>query len=296
MGYRPGHCHQGGPRMEMSPISTRILAGLLEERTGQQLAATRRWRLNTALMPLMQEHGIATLDELALRIASGREPKLAEAAVEALLNNETFFFRDAAAFQLLWENAVPHLAEARARNRRLRILCVGCSTGQEAYSIAMTIADEPERWAGWSIDIVGTDISRAAIARAREGVYSQFEVQRGLPIRRLMSWFEPEGERWRVHPALRQRIEFHVANLLDPLAFGGKFDIVLCRNVLLYFSSEVRGSAFERLAGTLAPDGLLMLGAGETVIGQTDAFISDPERRGLYRLASASQSGLAATA
>jgi len=279
--------------MEMNPISTRILAGLLEEKTGQQLAAARRWRLDTALRPLMQAHGIATLEQLSLRIAGGREALLADSIVEALLNNETFFFRDAAAFQLLWESAIPRLAEARARSRRLRIWCAGCSTGQEAYSIAMTLAEEAERWAGWSIDILATDISSGAIARAREGLYSQFEVQRGLPIRHLMSWFEPEGEHWRARPELRRKVDFRVANLLDPAALAGKVDMVLCRNVLLYFSNEVRASAFQRLADGLAPDGMLMLGAGETVIGQTDSFISDPECRGLYRL---SQPGLAATA
>lgn len=277
--------------MEMSPIATRILAGLLEQRTGQQLVAARRWRLDTALTPVMQAHGIATLDQLSLRIAGGRDTQLADAVVEAMLNNETFFFRDAAAFQLLWENALPRLGAARARDRRLRIWCAGCSTGQEVYSIAMNIAEEAERWAGWSIEIIGTDISRPAIARAREGLYSQFEVQRGLPIRRLMSWFDAEGDRWRVRAELRERLEFHVGSLLDPLLVGGKFDIILCRNVLLYFSSEVRALAFDRLADRLAHDGILMLGAGETVIGQTDAFISDPGCRGLYRRASDSLSG-----
>jgi chemotaxis protein methyltransferase CheR len=268
--------------MEMSPIAIRVLAGLLEERTGQQLVVARQWRVETALAPLMRERQIGSLDQLAATVSMARDPRLLDAIVEALLNNETSFFRDIAAFELLMAQATNRLAEARRAERRLRVWCAGCSTGQEAYSLAIAFAEQAERWAGWKIEIIGTDISREAIDRAREGVYSQFEIQRGLPVRQMLAWFGAEGEQWRARADLREKISFHVQNLLEPTV-AGHFDIVLCRNVLLYFSAERRRTAFARLARAIAPDGVLMLGAGETVIGQTEDFISDAGCRGLYR-------------
>jgi chemotaxis protein methyltransferase CheR len=203
--------------------------------------------------------------------------------VEALLNNETFFFRDRQAFELLLGPALQRLEAARRRNRRLSIWCAGCSTGQEAYSIAMHFAAQKPRWSGWTIDILGTDVSRCAVDQAKSGVYSQFEVQRGLPVVEMMRWFEElPGAAWRIAPDLRRSVRFEVASLLGPARPEERFDIILCRNVLLYFSPEVRRTAFARLASAAAEDGALMLGAGETVIGQTDSFVSDPECRGLY--------------
>lgn len=269
--------------MEMSPLAVRVLAGLLEERTGQQLLVARQWRVETALGPLMRERGIGSLDQLAGMASMTRDPRLTEAIVHALLNNETFFFRDLPAFRLLTGPACERLHATRPE-KRLRIWCAGCSTGQEAYSLAISFAEQAERWAGWRIEICGTDISRGAIERAQQGLYSQFEIQRGLPIRQMLAWFTQEGEQWRARPELREKVGFDVRNLLEP-PLPGRFDIILCRNVLLYFSAERRAAVFRRLAGAIAPDGVLMLGAGETVIGQTDAFASDAECRGLYRLA-----------
>lgn len=269
--------------MELSPISIRVLAGLLEERTGQQLLIARRWRIETALKPLMREREIATLDQLAGVVAAARDPGLHEDVVEALLNHETFFFRDVASFDLLTDQALRRLAERRQAERRIRIWCAGCSTGQEAYSLAMRFAEEAGRWAGWSIDILGTDVSPAAIKRAREGLYSQFEVQRGLGVRQMLAWFETSGDNWRVKSELRQKVNFHVHNLLEAAPMGGHFDAILCRNVLLYFSEDRRRMVFDQLRQGIIDDGVLMLGAGETVIGQTIKFVSDAECRGLYR-------------
>lgn len=269
--------------MEMSASSERVFARILEQRTGQALAISRRWRFDTALKPLLRDHDINTLDRLAAMVASGREPVLADAVVEALLNNETSFFRDLAAFQMLTEKGLDDLAARRASSRHLRIWCAGCSTGQELWSLAMHFAGEADRWRGWRIDFLGTDVSRSAIGRARDGLYTQFEIQRGLPVRLMMRWFDPEGEAWRIRPALREGINFHHHNLLDPAPRGGRFDLVLCRNVLLYFDAPVRRRVFDRISDAIAPDGMLMLGAGETVIGQTDAFVADTDLRGLYR-------------
>ncbi len=269
--------------MDVGDASRRVLASLLEARTGQQLAMNRRWRIDTALAAIVRERGFDSVEQLVSRLVSGRDAALIDQVVEALLNNETYFFRDKLPFDLLFAGPIKRLERARASTRRLSIWCAGCSTGQEPYSLAMAFADEPARWAGWTIDIVGTDLSRGAIERARTGAYSQFEVQRGLPVMQMIRWFEEVGGgQWRLSTKLRDRVRFDVGNITEPAPHPGRFDIILCRNVLLYFSKDMRRLAFSRLAESLAPEGALMLGAGETVIGQTDRFVSDPECRGLY--------------
>jgi chemotaxis protein methyltransferase CheR len=276
--------------VQVSDSSSRILAGLLEARTGQQLTMSRRWRIETALAALLRERGIPTLDELITILVMGREPSLATQVVEALLNNETYFFRDRTPFDLLTRAALPKLMQRRDAAKRLRIWSAGCSTGQEAYSLAMLFAEDPQRWAGWTIDILGSDVSESAVRRARDGVYSQFEVQRGLGITQMIRWFEECEGGWRAIEPLRRVVRFQVHNLLEPVPHPGEFDIVLCRNVLLYLNAERRTHVFERLAGAMASDGCLMLGAGETVIGQTRRFEADTQARGLYRLAEQSSS------
>ena len=272
--------------MQISDSSSRILAGLLEARTGQQLTMSRRWRIETALSALLRERGIASLDELITILVMGKEPGLSNQVVEALLNNETYFFRDRTPFDLLARHALPELQKLRATKRRLRIWSAGCSTGQEAYSLAMLFAESPAQWSGWTIDIVATDVSGHVIDRARAGTYSQFEVQRGLAIGQTIKWFEECADGWRVVEPLRKNVRFQVHNLLEEPPHPKEFDVVLCRNVLLYLNAEKRTQAFDRLASALAEDGCLMLGAGETVIGQTRKLVADSEARGLYRLAS----------
>ena len=270
--------------MQISDSSSRILAGLLEARTGQQLTMSRRWRIETALSALLRERGIATLDELITILVMGREPALSQLVVEALLNNETYFFRDRTPFDTLDRHALSDLAVARAKQKRLRIWSIGCSTGQEVYSLAMLFAEQAEQWRGWTIDILGTDVSSACIDRAREGVYTQFEVQRGLGIKQMIQWFAESPDGWRVAESLRKSVRFQVHNLLEPPPHPKTFDVVLCRNVLLYLNAEKKALAFERIASAMADDGWLMLGAGETVIGQTRKLGTDLHARGLYRL------------
>jgi chemotaxis protein methyltransferase CheR len=270
--------------VQISDSSSRILAGLLEARTGQQLTLSRRWRIETALSSLLRERGIATLDELITILVMGKEPSLSQRVVEALLNNETYFFRDRAPFDVLQRHALPELAKRREKSKRLRIWSAGCSTGQEVYSLAMLFAEQPEEWRGWTIDILGTDVSTGCIDRARAGSYSQFEVQRGLGINQMIKWFEEAADGWRAVEPLRKPVRFQVHNILEPGPHPGDFDIVLCRNVLLYLSAEKKTLAFERIAAAMADDGWLMLGAGETVIGQTGKLGADVSVRGLYRI------------
>jgi len=269
--------------VQVSDSSLRILAGLLEARTGQQLTMSRRWRIETALSSLMRERGIVTLDELITILVMGKEPSLSQRVVEALLNNETYFFRDRTPFDNLSRTALPALAERRRDSKRIRIWSAGCSTGQEIYSLAMLFAEDPVRWQGWTIDLLGSDVSETAVNRARAGLYTQFEAQRGLGVTQMIRWFSESDEGWRVAESLRRNVRFQVHNILEMPPHPGQFDIVMCRNVLLYLCLEKKRAAFERLSSALAPDGWLMLGAGETVIGQTEKLVADRDWRGLYR-------------
>lgn len=274
----------------MNDSSARILASLLETRTGQQLTMSRRWRIETALKALIRERGLTSMEQLVGTLVSGREAGLGDEIVEALLNNETYFFRDRTPFDTLLGSALTRLEQARVKEKRISIWCAGCSTGQEVYSLAMSFAEQRDRWKGWNIDILGTDVSRSALDRARQGLYSQFEVQRGLPVLQMIRWFEErEGQQWQVSPQLRQSVRFQARSLAETPPQPGNFDIILCRNVLLYFAAPVRRAVFARLAEASRPDTMLMLGAGETVIGQTDQFVSDPDHRGLYIRKSAAE-------
>ena len=270
--------------IEISQTAFRLLAGLLENRTGQRLADNRRWRIDTALRPIMNSRGFASIDALVTAIISGRDAGLQDDVIDGLLNNETYFFRDLPAFDALGRLMADEIGADRNRERRLRVWCAGCSTGQEAYSVAMMLADQSARWAGWTIDLVATDISRTAISRAREGMYNQFEIQRGLPVRQMMRWFVQQGESWVIRPELAKMVRFQRLSLAERPPLPCRFDVILCRNVLLYFSPEMRRRVLDTLADSLLPEGVLMLGAGETVLGQSDRFASTAASRGLYRL------------
>ncbi|WP_119034151.1 CheR family methyltransferase [Hephaestia caeni] len=257
-----------------------VIAALLESRTGQQIDASRAWRIETALKPVLRARGIETLDGLVARILDGRAPELAEEVVDALLNQESSFFRDT--------QVVEMVADAAARfgrdnpGRRVRLWSAGCSTGQEPLSLAMLFSEQAGYEASSRPEIVATDVSDAALARAREGRYSQFEIQRGLPVRRMMQWFERDGADWVARPELVRQVQFRRQNLVGDPPPVGRFDIVLCRNVLLYLAAGMRRQIFDTFAQVIRPGGLLVLGAGETVIGQTDAFRPSPAFRGLY--------------
>lgn len=262
-----------------------ILASLLEQRTGQQIAANREWRIETALKPVLRERGLETLDQLAAEILSGSDPLVADQVVDALLNQESSFFRDAAVLDLA-AAAVQAMRE-QAPNRNVRLWSAGCSMGQEPLSLAMLFDEQIEANGGRMPEIVASDVSEAALARARGGRFSQFEIQRGLPIRRMMRWFDAAGGDWAAKPELMRQISFRRINLVADALPPGKFDVVLCRNVLLYLSPTLRRQVLDRLAGVMRPGGLLVLGAGETVIGQTEAFRPSQEYRGLYEMAAA---------
>jgi chemotaxis protein methyltransferase CheR len=240
---------------------------------------------------LLRENGLDSLEDLAVRLGQPNSAALAQQVVEALLNNETYFFRDRAMFDHLQRNVLPALAERRQGVRRLSVWSVGCSTGQEAYSLAMLFAEQPLRWREWGIDILGTDVARSVVSAAREGNFSQFQIQRGLGVAQMVSFFEETRTGWRANEALRNTVRFEQHNLLDTPPDPGRFDLILCRNVLLYFDRPTRQRAFERLAAALAPDGRIMLGAGETTAGQTDMFLPEKGVTGFHQLATGMSAG-----
>lgn len=261
----------------VSPATLQMFSALLEARTGQRIASYRSWRIDTALKSLMRDRGLGTLDQLVALLRDGRDRPLADGVVDALLNQETSFFRDAPIFDLV----VEAVAAAERRGHRARIWCAGCATGQEPQSLAMLFAERAEAGAPMP-EILATDVSDLALARARAGRYTQFEIQRGLPIRQLMRWFDGEGGEWTIKPDLARRVMFRQHNLVADRPPAGAFDVILCRNVLLYLSPETKQAVFRTFADALRPDGLLVLGAGETVIGQTQLFQPSRTLRGFY--------------
>lgn len=274
--------------MEVSQASHQIIADLLAARTGQHLTESRRWRVPTALAGLFRQHGISNVDQLVCLLDEPRrrshDHDLATEVVEALLNNETYFFRDKPAFDQIPDDVLPELARRRAHTKRISIWCAGCSTGQEVHSLAMLFEDQKERWNDWTIDILGTDVSHRAIRAARTGLYSQFEVQRGLGVAQMLRHFDETPDGWQIRDHVRGITRFQQHNILSEAPARQRFDLILCRNVLLYFDRENRETAFRRLSEALSRDGFLMLGAGETVVGQTRAFVPSQKRMSLYEL------------
>ena len=267
----------------MSPLDFDFLRRLLHERSGLVLPAEKQYLAESRLLPLARRHGLTSLGELIakLREAQAEAPLVTE-VVEAMTTNETFFFRDKIPFDHLRDTIMPSLIAARAKEKRIRIWCTAASSGQEPYSIAMTLKSMGAALAGFRIDILATDLSMEVLERARHGLYSQFEVQRGLPIHLLVKFFSKEGEMWQVAPELRGMVQFRPLNLLKDFSPLGMFDIVFCRNVLIYFDQESKIGVFNRVAKQMSDDGFLVLGAAETVVGLTDAFKPVVDKRGLY--------------
>ncbi|MBL6079291.1 protein-glutamate O-methyltransferase CheR [Belnapia sp. T18] len=263
----------------MSPDSFAFIAGLVKSRSGLVLTSDKGYMLETRLGPLLKRDGLASLDALALKLRDPRAGALAEAVTEALTTNESSFFRDGKPFDHL-RKVLPVLIRARPAGATLRIWSAACSTGQEAYSIAMLLGEVPLE--GRRVEIIGTDIADGVVARAREGYFTQFEVQRGLPARLLVKHFRQEEGRWRVSPELRNMVRFERGNLLGELRGFGRFDVIFCRNVLIYFDAPTKARVLNALAAQLQPDGVLYLGGAETVLGLTDRLVPVPGERGAY--------------
>jgi chemotaxis protein methyltransferase CheR len=266
----------------MTPADYDFLRKFLKERSGLDLSTDKQYLVESRLMPLARKASLSGIDELVQKIKNG-STALASDVVEAMTTNETFFFRDKVPFDHLRDVVLPELIQARASRRSLRIWCAAASTGQEPYSIAMVIKEMSAALAGWRIEIIGTDISQQVLEKSKSGIYTQFEVQRGLPIQLLVKYFKQTGEMWQINPDIRSMIQYRPLNLLQDFSSMGKFDLIFCRNVLIYFDQDMKTQIFGRLARCIEPDGFMALGAAETVVGLTDAFKPYADKRGLYR-------------
>lgn len=261
----------------MNPEDFAYVAELLRQGSGLVIPPERADLLVSRLLPLARQKGIDTLDELVIRLRGEENPTLRNAVVEAAVSNDSFFFRDGAPFAVLGDSVLPSLLERRRDRRLLRIWSAGCSTGQEPYSIAMVMKENEARLAGMRVEVIATDLAAEALGRAREGAYTQFEVQRGLPIRMLVKYFRQDGDRWRVVPDLKDMVQFRQFSLLEALSEFGMFDIVFCRNVLCYFDEATIGEVLGRIASVMNRDGYLFLGNAETLPGLSDRFkVSHP--------------------
>jgi chemotaxis protein methyltransferase CheR len=259
-----------------------FLRKFLKERSGLDLSSDKQYLVESRLIPLARRAGFPGIAELVQKLKSGSDALTSE-VVEAMTTNETFFFRDKVPFDHLRETVLPALIQARASRRSLRIWSAASSTGQEPYSIAMCLKEFAPALTGWRVEIVATDLSQGVLEKSRAGIFSQFEVQRGLPIQMLVKHFTQVGELWQLNADIRAMVQHRQLNLLQDFSHLGLFDVIFCRNVLIYFDQATKAGVFDRLARALEPDGVLTLGAAESVVGISDAFRSYPERRGLYR-------------
>jgi chemotaxis protein methyltransferase CheR len=266
----------------MTPLDYDFLRKYLKQRSGLVLTADKQYLVESRLLPVVRKAGHATLGELVEALRRGGDEALMAAVVEAMATNESFFFRDKIPFEHFRSIVMPALIAARRNARTIRIWCAAASTGQEPYSLAMCLKDMVHDIAGWRIEMLATDLCGDVLEKARRGLYSQFEVQRGLPIQLLIKHFTQVGELWQIAPELRAMVKFRQLNLLGDFSQLGIFDLIFCRNVLIYFDAETKIDVLDRLSRAVTCDGYLVLGAAETVVGLTDSFKVVGDKHGLY--------------
>jgi len=275
----------------MTVTDFEFICQILRERSGLVLTNDKAYLLESRLLPVARKWKLATFDDLVRVIRSKMDEAVIRDVVEAMTTNESFFFRDTKPFDQFKALVLPALLKSRAASRTIRIWSAACSSGQEPYSLAMILSEMAAQLNGWKIEIVGTDLSTEILNRAKEGMYSQFEVQRGLPITMLVKYFAQIGDRWQINAKIRGMVQYKEFNLLqDPMPLG-RFDVVFCRNVLIYFDQPTKTRVLNSVSKLMPEDGFLFLGGAETVLGITDKFQMVPGQRGVYGVASASASG-----
>ncbi len=268
----------------MTPDEFNFISSMLRKRSGLVLTPEKSYLLESRLMPVARKAELKSIEELIQKIQRTNDANLILQVVEAVTTNESFFFRDIKPFDLFRDHVLPHLLQTRAAKKSFRIWCAAASSGQEPYSLVMTLMEQQAKLAGWSYEIIGTDISRDILAKAEKGVYSQFEVQRGMPITLLVKYFQQQGEGWHIKPEVKSKVKFKYFNLLEDPTPLGKFDVVFCRNVLIYFDQQTKGEVLARIAKLMPSDGMLLLGGAETVLGVSENFKPLLGQRGVYGL------------
>ncbi|MEJ8473012.1 CheR family methyltransferase [Roseibium algae] len=267
----------------MTPVEFDFLKKFLQDRSGLVLSNDKQYLVESRLLPIARTAKYDTLSVLIGHVKRGGNAKLENEVIEAMTTNESFFFRDKTPFDHFNDTMLPALLESRARTRTLKIWCAAASSGQEPYSLGICIKEAGAKLTGWRTRILGTDLSNEVLEKAKAGIYSQFEVQRGLPIQLLLKYFDQTGDLWQITPEMRAMIEWKKLNLLDSFSHLGEFDILFCRNVLIYFDQKTKSEILDRLAKMVPDDGYLVLGAAETVVGLTDAFKPVAGKRGLFQ-------------
>jgi chemotaxis protein methyltransferase CheR len=276
----------------VTPPDYEYLRKLLREQSGLDLSADKQYLIESRLLPLSRKAGLAGIGDLVQKMKAGCT-SITTQVVEAMTTNETFFFRDKTPFDHFRDSIMPEILRARTSRKSVRIWCAAGSTGQEPYSLAMCLKEMNGALAGWRVEIIATDLSQEVLEKSKAAIYSQFEVQRGLPIQLLVKYFKQTGEFWQVNAEVRAMVQHRQLNLLHDFSQLGLFDVIFCRNVLIYFDQDTKIKIFNRLAKATEADGFLVLGAAETVVGLTDVFKPFPERRGLYRPSAAPASTVA---
>ena len=266
----------------MNQEDFQFVADLVKKRSGLALTKEKGYLLESRLQPLARKHGMKDIGDVVQAMRTRRDGSLMHEVTDALTTNETFFFRDIKPFDAFRDTVLPQLFETRKTQRAIKIWCAAASTGQEPYSLAIILKELAAKMAGWRVSIVGTDISTEALKRAKDGLFSQFEVQRGLPVQLMLKYFKKKENFWEIDPALKAMIQFREFNLLDSFKALGQFDVVFCRNVLIYFDTPAKSDILARIRQQMPADGILFLGGAETVLGITDKFKMVPGQRGIY--------------
>ncbi len=259
-----------------------IYKDLLKKKSGLVLSQDKAYLIESRLNPVAKKWGYADIGEMTKVMRGVPQPDLVNDIIEAMTTNETSFYRDIKPFDIFKDIVLPYFKNKPGQGQKLRIWCAAASSGQEPYSLAMLLKENEAKMPGWKYEIVATDISHEILAQAKEGVYSQFEVQRGLPITHLMKYFKQDGDRWSINQDVKSMIQYKYFNLLDGMQSLGKFDVIFCRNVLIYFDAPTKKDVMERASAQMADDGFFFLGGAETVLGVTDAYKAVPNCRGLY--------------
>jgi chemotaxis protein methyltransferase CheR len=271
----------------MKPDNFAYMAALAKQRSGLVLREDKVYLLESRLMPIARREGIETLDQFVEKLRRENDFNAVNAVVEALTTNETLFFRDTQPFQVFKEQVMPHILATR-KTRKFRIWSAASSSGQEPYSLVMILSEMGAKLAGWNYEIIGTDLSMKILEKAQSALYSQFEVQRGLPVEMMLKYFEQDGANWRFKQEYREKVKFRKANLLEDQRILGQFDVVFCRNVLIYFDRDTKSEVLDMIADMMPEDGKLFLGGAETVLGLTDRFVAVEGVKGLYKKPAAS--------
>ncbi len=268
----------------MNSSDFELIAGLLKQRSGLVLTPDKGYLLESRLSSVARKWDFKSFDEMVQAIRVKRDERLLSEITEAMTTNESFFFRDSKPFDQFRDIVLPHLLEKRASTRSIRIWSAACSTGQEPYSLAILLKEAEQKLAGWRTEIVATDLSSEVLEKAKQGIYTQFEAQRGLPITLLVKYFTQVGDQWQISQDLRRMVTFKTFNLLESAVALGKFDVIFLRNVLIYFDPPTKGKILDGMSQQLAEDGFLYLGGAETVLGVSDRFRPMQGQRGIYEL------------